>query len=295
MSETQAPAAAPEAAPAPAPAPAPVQSTAPVTQAPAPAPTQDRPSWLPEKFTSPEALAKAYASLEAKLSGGGAPKEAPTPAPAPTEAAPPAAPKVTPEEAAKAAEQAGLPDPAKLADADTQFLLSSRGLDVGAISEEYLSAGGLSADTYTKLEKAGLPRAFVDGWIEGREAQAEQHRQRLYGEVGGEAVFTQVQEWARANLRPAEIKAYNDAVSRGDVEMMALAVRGLHAKHLAAVGSRPTLIGGDASPAAAEGFGSQAELTAAMRDPRYRKDATYRAEVERKLSARPVMNVRVTK
>lgn len=277
-------------APAPAEAPVATATAAPEVQSTAPVAAADRPSWLPSKFASPEALAEAYSSLEKKL-GGGTPK-APEAAP---EAAPQAPPKATPEEAAAAAEKAGLPDPAKLNDGDTQFILTSRGLDAGAIGEEYLTKGGLSADTYAKLEKAGLPRAFVDGWIEGREAQAEQHRQRLYSEVGGEETFTRVQEWARANLKPAEIKAYNDAVTRGDVEMMALAVRGLHSKHLAAVGSRPTLLGGDASPTAAEGFGSQAEMTAAMRDPRYRKDATYRAEVERKLSARPVMNVRVTK
>ena len=30
---------------------------------------EDRPDWLPEKFSSPEEMAKSYASLEAKMSG----------------------------------------------------------------------------------------------------------------------------------------------------------------------------------------------------------------------------------
>ena len=254
-----------------------VQSAAPA-QAPAQPPQQEqpqepeRPSWLPEKFTSPEALAAAYGELEKKLSGKSE------------------APAQTPQQAAEAA---NLPDPSTISEGDATFVLAQRGLDASQIADEYLSNGKLSDETYARLEKSGLPRPFVDGWIEGREAQAEQHRQRLYAEVGGEQTFSEVQSWAKANLSPQAIKAYNDAVSQGNVEVMALAMRGLHSRYIAAQGSRPELLGGDASPAG-DGFASQADVVAAMRDPRYSKDPAYRAEVERKLSARNVLNVRTT-
>jgi hypothetical protein len=42
-------------------------SEAPVEQAAAQAPASDRPEWLPEKYKSPEDLAKAYKELESKL------------------------------------------------------------------------------------------------------------------------------------------------------------------------------------------------------------------------------------
>ena len=40
---------------------------------------EDRPDWLPEKFSSPEEMAKSYASLEAKMSGNEPQEEAEAP------------------------------------------------------------------------------------------------------------------------------------------------------------------------------------------------------------------------
>ncbi|HWL80100.1 MAG TPA: hypothetical protein VNR89_04045 [Roseomonas sp.] len=262
-----APEATPNAAPA---APAQVQSTAPESQ------TSERPGWLPEKFKSPEDLARAYSELEKKLSGAPKAPEAPQQQTAP-EPIPP-----------------HLPDPSNLREEDANFILSQRGVSADEVAEEYLSKGKLSAETYEKLAKAGLPKGFVDGWIEGREAAAEKVKTRLFQEVGGEEVFTKVRDWALSNLSERELRAYNAAVNQGDVEVMALAVRGLHSRYIATVGNRPTLIGGGTAPSA-DGFGSQAEVVKAMSDPRYRNDPQYRAEVERKLAAKPVLNVRVTK
>lgn len=295
MSEAQAAAAAPESAPPPTEQ-GQVQSAAPTAPAPqappeaaAPA-AAERPAWLPEKFGTPEALAAAYAELEKKL-GGGQQKPADPPA---QQLAPKSDAEVI-KAGQEAAAVANLPDPASINDADAGFVLAQRGLDVTKLTEEYTSKGGLSDETYGNLEKAGLPRPFVDAWIAGREATAQAHAQRLFEEAGGEKEFRQVQAWARVNLPPAELKGYNDAVAQGNLEIMALAIRGLHARYVASVGQRPELLGGDTSTSASEGYSSQDAVVKAMSDPRYRTDPAYRAEVERKLSAKQVLNVRVTR
>ena len=77
----------------------------------------ERPEWLPEKFKSPEDMAKAYASLESKL---GQPKET-------TEET-----DVSPTE-----------NPSEVAE-----LLDDRGLDFSAFQEEYADTGELSEEAY---------------------------------------------------------------------------------------------------------------------------------------------------
>ena len=95
---------------------------------------KERPSWLPEKFGSVEDMAKAYAELEARQSGK-------------REAAPVEAPAV----------QADQAEAAKV--------LSDKGLDFGAFSNEFAESGELSEASYEKLAAAGLPKGMVDQYI----------------------------------------------------------------------------------------------------------------------------------
>ncbi|CLP71539.1 Uncharacterised protein [Mycobacterium tuberculosis] len=62
-----------------------------------------------------------------------------------------------------------------------------------------------------------------------------------------------------------------------------MAILGLKARYDAANGSEPTLLGGNAK-ASEDVFRSTAELTAAMKDPRYKKDPAYREDVKQKLA-----------
>jgi hypothetical protein len=211
----------------------------------------ERPSWLPAKFTSAEDMAKAYAALEAKQSQGGD-----TPA----------------------------------ADADTTSqdeaakLVTDAGLDFDALSTKFASEGALSDTDYTDLEKAGIPRAMVDAYIEGQTAIANGHRTALLSTVGGEAGFTAVSTWAADNLEAGDIEAFNAVMDGGDMGAMKLALAGLKAGYDAAMGDEPTLLGGDNTPATGDVFRSTAELTAAMKDPRYSKDPAYRRDIEQKLA-----------
>ena len=54
--------------------------------------------------------------------------------------------------------------------------------------------------------------------------------------------------WAKTGLKPAEAKAYNDALDTGNRETIDMAVRGLQSKYVEAVGKDPDLVMGGNKP-----------------------------------------------
>jgi hypothetical protein len=216
-------------------------------------PTGERPGWLPEKFKSPEDLAAAYTELEKKLSSGT--KQEPVPAPQST----------------GDVEQA-------------RDVVVGAGLDFDALSEEFNSTGALSQESYASLEAKGFHRELVDAFIEGQKAIAVQFANEVTSTVGGAETYAEVTAWAAQNLTPAEIDAFNETVDSGNLAKAKLAVAALKAKYDAAVGSEPELLNGATNGDSGDVFRSTAELTAAMKDPRYKKDPAYRADVQAKLA-----------
>jgi hypothetical protein len=247
---------APEAPPvAPADVPADVPADAPA----------ERPSWLPEKFKTAEDFAKAYGELEAKQSG----KVAETP-------------PVAPELNADGTPVVPAVDPA--ADA-----LKAKGLDLAEFSTEFSTSGALAPESYAKLEAAGYPKAVVDQYIAGQQALAVSYEADIKSAAGGAEQFAEVADWAAANLTNPEKVAYNAAIDSGNVEQAKLAVAGLTAKYTAANPSEGTLLGGRTSNVAGDAYGSTAEMTADMRDPRYQVDSAFRQKVMDKISRSSIL------
>lgn len=213
---------------------------------PAQAQTAERPAWLPEKFATPEDLAKSYAELEKKV---GQSQSAPAPA----------------------------------NEQQVQATLQANGLDMAAFNAEFNKNGKLSEESYAKLAAAGLNRAFVDDFIRGQEAIAQQEINAVFAAVGGEAEFKKVQTWARANLSPQELADFNKVVDEAPVSVLTTVIQGLQARYARANGREPKLLNGTPGTNAAP-FRSRAEIISAMSDPRYRKDEAYRADVTARLA-----------
>ena len=216
---------------------------------------QSKPEGLPEKFNSVEDLAKSYAELEKKL---GEPKPQETPEPKQQEAKPDDL-----EIANKAAESAGL--------------------NMQDLQSEFDNSGELKAESYQALEKAGIPKEYVDQFIAGQLAMRENLVNDVKGVAGGDESYGEMMQWASDNLSETEKVAYNNAVNSTDVESIKLAVTGLKARYDSANGIEPTLAKGKASPSTEGGFRSWAEVTEAMADPRYQKDIAYQDDVKRKI------------
>lgn len=241
----------------------------PAPAAPAAPTVTPRPEHIPEKFwdaakgeANVEAMAKSYAALEKERSKPVAPPAAPV---VPPVAPPPADPNAPP--AAPVA------------------------VDYSAITDEFTANGVLSEERYAQLEADGKPRAMVDAFIAGQVAAAKvaaYEEQAAAAEAftlaGGQDAYTNMVSWAKANLAADDQAAFDEAVT-GSAASRKQAIVALKAQYSAARGSDPKLIAGEGASAPGQAFQSRAEVTQAMKDPRYKSDPAYRDAVMRRLDA----------
>ncbi len=225
-------------------------------------PTQSKPEGLPEKFNSVDELVKSYSELEKKLGEQSQPTEK----------------SVDP---VSKAELKGQPK----SDLDIATkAVDSAGLNMDSLAEEYAKDGKLADGSYESLQKAGIPKDYVDRFIAGQQAIADQQSSSVKEMVGGTQAYDTMSEWAGQNLSETEKTAYNSAVNSKDLEAVKLAVVGLKARYSQATGNEPKLVEGKSSASGEQGFQSWAQVTQAMSDPRYAKDVAYQAEVKNKLA-----------
>ena len=204
----------------------------------------DRPEWLPEKFNSPEDLAKSYAELEKKMSQ-------------PSDGEP---------EQAEAAETETAPAP--------QF---------DKFAEEFTQSGELSADSFTELEAMGYPREMVETYLKGMQSAQSADANAVMEVAGGSDGYKELTDWARDNMAQNELEVYNQMVA-GSTDNAKMAVEWLMSKREASGAVEPNLLSGRAAGAPKDAFRSTAEVVQAMKDPRYTQDPAFRRDVEDKLA-----------
>ena len=102
--------------------------------------------------------------------------------------------------------------------------------------------------------------------------------------VGGPEEYGSMIQWASQNLSEQEISLYDAAIDRGDPLTMFFAAQALFSRYQDSVGYDGELLTGSAPQTTSQGFRSQAELIAAMSDPRYDKDPAYRQDIADKLA-----------
>ena len=214
--------------------------------------TEERPEWLDEKFNSPEDLAKAYTELQQKLSE---PKE----------------------ETEEVASEETPQDNIDSSDVVTKATL------------EFDEKGELSEDTFAALEKAGLPKDYVEAYIAGQQALVERNAVDLYNSIGGEEEYDGMIQWAGETLTEGEVDTFNELVINGTPEQQRLAIKGLHAQYRGSTGSGPALKQGTTSGNSVKPFSSTKELQRAMSDRRYSEVPSYRQEVEKRLSVSNIL------
>ena len=107
--------------------------------------------------------------------------------------------------------------------------------------------------------------------------------EQIQASVGGTEEYQSMIQWASKNLSEQEVGMYDTVMDRGDPLAMFFAVQALNARYQDAVGYDGELLTGQSPRNTSDVFRSQAELVAAMSDPRYDKDPAYRADVADKL------------
>ena len=134
------------------------------------------------------------------------------------------------------------------------------GLNMQDLQSEFDNTGELKPESYASLEKAGIPKEYVDQFIAGQLAMRDNLVSDVKNVAGGDDAYATMMQWASDNLAENEKAAYNNAVNSTDIESIKLAVTGLKARYEAANGIEPTLAKGKASPSTEGGFRSWAEV-----------------------------------
>ena len=161
-----------------------------------------------------------------------------------------------------------------------------------ASAEYYANDGQLSEETISKFSEMSsqdLVNAYLE--IQANNPQAAQQSVEMseaqvnsvQNAAGGEANYNRVVQWAASNLPEAQIDAFDSVVDSGNPAAIGIAFQGLQSQYNEANGYEGRMLQGKPAASSGDIFRSQAELVAAMGDPRYDNDPAYRADIVQKL------------
>ena len=161
-----------------------------------------------------------------------------------------------------------------------------------ASEEYYANDGALSEETierFSEMSSQDLVNAYLEIQANNPQQQAqpielsEAQINTVQNAAGGEANYMNVVNWASTNLSQQQIDAYDSVVDSGNPAAIGIAFQGLQSQYNEANGYEGRMLQGKPASSRGQVYRSQAELVAAMGDPRYDTDPAYRADVVAKL------------
>lgn len=173
---------------------------------------------------------------------------------------------------------------------DAQKTAESLGLDYGKLYQEFTEKGELGEQSVKAIKDAlpGLPDEVLATYLSGLKALQAQAEQAAFQLVGGQEQYQTLVQWGAENLSEGEIAEYNAALDRGG-DAAKFAIQGLHArmqgKSTAPRPSEPSLVHQGQRTAGEPLIKSRREFVDKyIRDPRWEKDAAFRANAEELLN-----------
>jgi len=137
----------------------------------------------------------------------------------------------------------------------------------------------------SKMDPIDVANMFLEkqGEVQQGPVATQEDIADIQESVGGLNEYRSMIQWASQNLTDNEITMYDRVMDRGDPYAMFFAAQALNARYQDAIGYDGEMLTGSAPRNTADVFRSQAELVAAMSDPRYDKDPAYRQDIADKL------------
>jgi hypothetical protein len=137
-----------------------------------------------------------------------------------------------------------------------------------------------------KMDPIDVANMFLtkQGEAQQTAVATEEDVTQIQDSIGGIDEYQNMIQWASQNLSEQEINLYDAAMDRGDPLTMFFAAQALNSRYQDAVGYDGEMLTGSAPRNTGNAFRSQAELIAAMSDPRYDKDPAYRQDIADKLA-----------
>jgi hypothetical protein len=171
-----------------------------------------------------------------------------------------------------------------------QTLLAGKFKDPQALEQAYVELQkklGEPRDEVQTTEDEGEP---AEDEPEAEQAEdddpeglSEEQAEMLMDMVGGDKAYKSMLDWAAENFSKEEIEMYDGVMGSGNANAIYYAIQALQARYNDSVGSDGQTLTGRGAADTDDSFKSQAELVAAMSDPRYDRDPAYRSDVMRRL------------
>lgn len=165
---------------------------------------------------------------------------------------------------------------------EAKAVLEAKGFDYKELLAEYEEKGDLTKETREKLSKIGITGEILDNYIEGQHALAESERNELAECIGGRATYDEVLKWCGENLEEDEIASLNEIT---DKYVLKRVLRDLKNTMEEKEGKMPEYTKGEGGKAGKDIYHSQAEMFEDIKNPKYKKDEYYRANVQKKITA----------
>ena len=170
-----------------------------------------------------------------------------------------------------------------------QPLLAGKFKDTQALEQAYVELQkklGEPRDEVQTTEDEGEPaedESEAESTDDDPEGLSEEQAEILMESIGGEEEYNRMLKWAGSNFSKDEIEMYDSVMESNVPQAIFFAVQALAARYQDGVGSDGELLTGRDAANTNDSFKSQAELVAAMSDPRYDRDPAYRSDVMRRL------------
>lgn len=154
---------------------------------------------------------------------------------------------------------------------------------------EDVQSGKITDETRNKLAELD-PGELAAEYLKYRQAVEQQSYDisdsqvaELRNIAGGEDGYQELVAWASDNLSKEDIQRYDNVIASGNYDAISFAIQALTSKYTEAMGVEGQLLKGKPAANSKDVFRSQAEVVAAMSDPRYDRDPAYRSDVFAKL------------
>ncbi|MCO5735929.1 capsid assembly protein [Stenotrophomonas maltophilia] len=164
---------------------------------------------------------------------------------------------------------------------------------VARATEELAQADAISDETYALLtETGGVTRAQVDTYVQGQRDANELRTLQIVGAAGGEENYRAMVAWAVAgNYTAEEAESFNSVIFGKDKAAAIAAVATLKNRYDTDMGIDARMVTGESANKLTGGYTTKSEWLADIRKPEYKKDQSFRDEVQRKLSIAVKNNV----
>lgn len=160
-----------------------------------------------------------------------------------------------------------------------------------SMEAEYERDGKLSQASYEALAKVGYSKGFIDSYIRGQEAVAEQFVAKVVDYAGGQDKFQRIVSHMQTSS-PESVEALHEAIERQDLKairsIINLGTQGI-TKKLGKAPARSVTSKAPATPQArkapsVEGYASSDAMVKDMSSAQYRNDPAFRAKVEARVA-----------